>query len=954
MVDFSFLNEEQLRAVAHPIGRPACLIAGAGSGKTATITARVAWLMENSVPPFRICCITFTNKAAGEIARRVGLADSAPAESRPHISTIHSLALSAIRRDPEGFGFEGKVTPMDDYDQAQMCKKLIERMPQEMGVEMNAYRFLEKLAYHRARGVGFSDGYTEEVHEEALEHHKGYHALEDWEARLWRLFEEEKRKCGTVDFDDMIHLVVRRGEAEDAWRAALQRRFHHVLQDESQDTSPVQWRFVNLLLGDDNPNLYCVGDLAQCQPPGTMLTLLKDPCQTKGPGGGRGMKAATYQTLPIELLEDCIRAPMSRVGGVISWTKADQRTYSIPRRVKIASRWYNGRLLAIQTANGCRTRVTPSHWLWVRFNATAHDKHMLYLMWREGYGYRVGISKVRTRDGHFGFGLTRRMNVERAHKAWVLRLFDTRAEAEAWEEIYSLKYGIPECVFEPEHACKNKTSDLVKLVFSHASPDGGPSCLKDHGLFADAPIVSRKDEGNLQNQHWHGYFKTIAANVLPLAGILDIPVQGINRHTVITSVTPEHYEGRLYSLDVDKDHTYIADGLVVGNSIYAFQGAEPRLLKEFSEGWRGHVPDLYRISRNHRSLPSIIRLSNKINAAMTEVIPLKMMPFRGLGPDGGEAEPGLTRIIRSSMPSDIAVVIAKEIQHDSQLKKAPVEYRDNAILVRSAIQVRDVEGALVRLRIPYIVRGGRGLLQTEEVKDILSYFRLAVNHKDFPAFVRAVGVPKRGIGDVAIERLRSRAGEEHGGDLVEACASMGKLDVFYSNMSQATAMLDDPAAAMEALVRLFGYKDYISGKYRREESKARAKHENIDRFLSLVQSLADEGRTSEDLVFHLAMDRPSDDGEEEDKGAVTVSTIHSAKGLEWRRVYITNVTEGSLPHRFSMGSPSEVEEERRLFYVACTRAKDSLAVCVHSLEPRGPNTLSVAPSRFLGEVGIRT
>ena len=71
-------------------------------------------------------------------------------------------------------------------------------------------------------------------------------------------------------------------------------------------------------------------------------------------------------------------------------------------------------------------------------------------------------------------------------------------------------------------------------------------------------------------------------------------------------------------------------------------------------------------------------------------------------------------------------------------------------------------------------------------------------------------------------------------------------------------------------------------------------------------------------------------------------------------MYITNVTEGSLPHRFSMGSPSEVEEERRLFYVACTRAKDSLAICVHSLEPRGPNTLSVAPSRFLGEVGIRT
>ena len=263
MIQQIALNEEQLAAVRHPIGRPACLIAGAGSGKTATITARVAWLMEQGVPPYRVAAITFTNKAAGEILNRVGIAPDTPAESRPHISTIHSLALNAIRKDPEGFGFEGRVTPMDDYDQAQMCKKLIERLPQEMGVEMNAYRFLEKLGYHRARGVGFSEGYTEDVHEEALEHHKGYHALEDWEKRLWGLFEGEKRKCGTVDFDDMVWLVVQRGEQEDGWRTLLQKRFQHVLQDESHDTSPVQWRLINLLLAPDNLNLYAVGDLGQ-------------------------------------------------------------------------------------------------------------------------------------------------------------------------------------------------------------------------------------------------------------------------------------------------------------------------------------------------------------------------------------------------------------------------------------------------------------------------------------------------------------------------------------------------------------------------------------------------------------------------------------------------------------------------------------------------------------------
>jgi len=642
------LNEEQLTAVGHPIGRPACLIAGAGSGKTTTLTERVRWLIQQGVPPLRIGVVTFTNKAAGTLASRLGLADDASPESRPHISTIHSLALNAIRKDPEGFGFDGRVTPMDDYDQGQAMKKLIERTPPVRGVDMNAWRVLEKIGYHRARGVGFAADYTKEVDDEAQERHGGYHAMDDWEVGLWGQFEEMKKAANLVDFDDMVILVVRRGEGDASWRAALQRRFHHVLQDESQDTSPVQWRLINLLLADDNPNLYCVGDISQ--------------------------------------------------------------------------------------------------------------------------------------------------------------------------------------------------------------------------------------------------------------------------------------------------------------SIYGFQGAEPKLLREFSEGWRGLVPDLYRISRNHRSLPSIIRLGNKINATMTETIPLRMALFRGLDDVGTEVLSGSTRLIRAATPKDIAFTIAQEIRRDSQA----VPYRENAILVRSAIQVRDIEGELVRLRIPYVVRGGKGLLQTEEAKDVLAYFRLAVNPRDFTAFARAVGAPKRGVGDVSLERLRKAAGALYGGDLVEACGEEDRLLSFHDGMRQAMAELADPAAALEAIVRLFGYKDHISRKYFREAGKAKAKAENVDRFLALVATLCEDGLSAEDLVFQLTRDRATEEEREgeDDGGEVVISTIHSAKGLEWRRVYVTNVTEGSLPHRFSMSLLSEIEEERRLFYVACTRAKDALAICIHEVEQYGPGTRTVAPSRFLAEIGV--
>src|SRR5271154_7268430 len=117
------LNEEQTLAVQHPQGTPAVLIAGAGSGKTRVLTERVRWLMEQGVLPRRICAITFTNKAAGELKDRLGIRIGTPPDREPRVSTIHSLALSGIRKNPQAFGLAAKVTPLDEYDQQQLMRK---------------------------------------------------------------------------------------------------------------------------------------------------------------------------------------------------------------------------------------------------------------------------------------------------------------------------------------------------------------------------------------------------------------------------------------------------------------------------------------------------------------------------------------------------------------------------------------------------------------------------------------------------------------------------------------------------------------------------------------------------------------------------------------------------------------------------------------------------------------
>ena len=636
------LNEEQRAAVEHPIGQPACLIAGAGSGKTRVLTERVRWLMDQGVPPKKILAVTFTNRAAEELVARLGISQHTPRDLTPRVSTIHSLALSAIRRNPTGFGLQEKVSPLDDYDQSQMMKKIIERVKSEE----NNYRVLEMISFHRARGCGFAKDYDAKIHELAKEMHGGYHAMEQTTLGLWKLYEEEKTKNSVVDFDDMIHLVVRRARDEYSWRVKLERMYSHVLVDEFQDTNPIQWEFVQLLLAPDAADLMVVGDVNQ--------------------------------------------------------------------------------------------------------------------------------------------------------------------------------------------------------------------------------------------------------------------------------------------------------------SIYAFNGAVPQIMIDYSKSWRGVQPVNYTIARNHRSVPEIVRLANAICSKMTNTLPIKMESWRGIN-----GEKGTTKLLKACLALDIAGSIAHEIFHSGQLKKDHIDYRDNCILVRSAVQIRDLEGALVRLRIPYIVRGGRGLLQTEEVRDVLSYLRLATNPKDFMALVRASSVPRRGIGEVALEKIRTLANERFDGDLVKGAeAGNSKLSLFVAAVQQIQAMADTPVKALETALRVINYREYIAEKYNKknEKEKAVTKLENLERFGELLQGLVEEtNMTLADVVFQLSIDRQTDDDE---SGKVVISTIHSAKGLEWKRVFVFGMVEGYLPHRFSMGNAEEICEERRLVYVAATRARDILVLCIHGMEQHGPNTVTVAPSRFLWEVGI--
>ena len=521
-------------------------------------------------------------------------------------------------------------------------KKIIELEKIE---DLQPYGVLEHINFHRSRGIGFRVDYTPEVHKKAQEMYSGYHAMSHTFLKLWAEFEKHKTSNSVIDFGDMLHLVVRRIRTDKPWAEALSKTYHHVLMDEAQDTSIVQWEFVNGLLSPENKNLYCVGDVSQ--------------------------------------------------------------------------------------------------------------------------------------------------------------------------------------------------------------------------------------------------------------------------------------------------------------AIYSFSGASPELLVNYSKDWRGLQPSIYKLAKNHRSVPQVVNLANSIQSKMVDTIPLKMVSYRG-----EQGEVGVTKLIKGALPSDVAAIISQQIYRDNTSKTLP--YKGNAILVRSGSLIRDMENALVRLRIPYIIRGGKGLMQTEEVRDVLSYLRIATNPKDFMAFVRSAAVPKRGAGDVMLEKIRDTSIKQHDGNLIEAAWAVNstKLGGYVGIIREIQSSSTNPVIALETVIRKARYKEYLTDKYKKEPERLQDKLENLERLAFIIGGMfEDSGLTTEDIVFQLSMNDQT--REIAPEGKVVVSTIHAAKGLEWSRVYLFGAIEGQLPHKFSK-TALEIQEERRVFYVACTRARDTLVICINAMNQnfKGAPT-PIEPSRFLAEVGIR-
>ncbi len=396
---------------------------------------------------------------------------------------------------------------------------------------------------------------------------------------------------------------------------------------------------------------------------------------------------------------------------------------------------------------------------------------------------------------------------------------------------------------------------------------------------------------------------------------------------------------------------------VVGDddqSIYSWRGANYENIKRFEKDY----PDLLEIKleQNYRSTGTILAAANGIISHNINRKEKALWSAKGSGLP-----------IEFYMPEteiDEADFIAEMIE--SYKKDEDLKYSDFGILLRTNSLTRNIEESLLQTNIPYKVTGGTSFFQRKEIKDIISYLRVATNPDDDVNLLRIINTPPRGIGKTTIKAVSDVATEKKCSvwkaidflithDTSLKGRSVEDLEAFVSIINtHRTKLLQrkNITAKVNALIEEIEYLPYLEKEFQKNEKLAKFKAHNIESFLQSIERWElnpyNEKTSIYDYLNRITLLTKDDD---EEGGEVALMTIHSAKGLEFPVVFIAGVEEGLLPHERSIEEGEEnIEEERRLFYVAVTRARQKLFITSCKTRRKAQGLKECKPSPFIEEI----
>ncbi len=393
---------------------------------------------------------------------------------------------------------------------------------------------------------------------------------------------------------------------------------------------------------------------------------------------------------------------------------------------------------------------------------------------------------------------------------------------------------------------------------------------------------------------------------------------------------------------------------VVGDdaqSIYAFRGADIQNILNFERDYSDLTT--IKLEENYRSTQAIVGAANSIIAKNRHQLKKNVFTSNEKGEE--------IDLIRATTDAEEARLIASTIFEGKQ--RDGLNWSDFAILYRTNAQSRSFEEALRKLNIKYKIIGGLSFYQRKEIKDLLAYLRFVVNQQDEEAFKRIINLPKRGIGDTTIAKIAVTAAENS----VSIWEVVSNIQQFAGRGTQSIENFADLIKSFKILVEIDQKDAYevanhvakasglLRELYEDKTVEGLARYQNIQELLNAIKQFVDneenEDKSIATFLQSVSLLTNADTQEDEDsKESVTMMTIHSAKGLEFKNVFLVGLEEDLFPSQMMLASQSDLEEERRLFYVAITRAEKRLYVSYAESRYQFGRLKTCEPSRFIEEI----
>ncbi len=974
------LNTAQKEAVLHVDG-PLLIVAGAGAGKTKTIVHRIAHLIEENIPASSILAVTFTNKAAGEMRDRVRSLLEGKRGGLPLVATFHSLGVRLLREFHEAAGIPRGFSIWDRDDSLRAVKAELKRLDTD---EWTPRQILGAISREKGGGKTLAE-YRE----------RASSRREQAVAQLWERYEQALKEEDGLDFDDLLVRTLSLVRESPQILSLLQNRWRYIIVDEYQDTSSVQYELMKLLSGE-RANMCVVGDLDQCLVAGTEITMAdgsKKPIEfvRKGDsilsnyGGGRMRAARVTRSRSRFFSDDLVALTFKSGKRLVSTPKhmhfAGYKLGIVPQtyftylmhkrqvgwRMGVSQVYTKGqRAPMVGFQQRCNHEHADKVWIIGTHTSVNEARILEYTLSLE---YRIPTLPFVARKGISKNGYVH----DQQSIFSIFKYFDTETSARALLKARDLSYEYP------HHRAQATTGGRRNIIITLCGSERKSTAMHRISLAASDPMDKQALESiglrvrpaKRGSQNWrfetaykdYGVLREIVRKiqaVLPHAEVVETARLGGNKkrpkdgnslpylpaasimpgmamfdgksnHAIVEKVERIPTKNiRVYDLDIEGTHNFIANDIITHNCIYTWRQAEIENLLSFERVFPN--VKVVRLEQNYRSTRTIIAAANAVIEKNTNRIPKTLF---------SENETGDPITMHGALDERYEAWFVAE-QAAALIDKG-VPAHEIAVLYRENSQSRVLEEALLHAGLPYRVLGTR-FFERKEVKDVLSYLRAAVNPKGKGDLMRIVGVPPRGIGKVTLEKMF--AGQPLG-------AAGSKVAAFRETLEKIRHAVNTlpTSEAVRFCIEASGIQKMYGGKTEedaehlgnvRELANLAAKYESDEPPAGIERLLEEAALQSEQDELTI----------NQGKSGISLMTVHAAKGLEFDAVFVVGLEQGLFPSIRNDDS-RDPEEERRLFYVALTRARKHLFLSYAYERTKYGTRESALPSEFLSDIDVR-